>query len=287
VAPRFSIITPSYNQLNWLKLCAASIADQRDVEVEHIVQDAGTGAKLEAWAAEQPTLKLFVEKDNGMYDAVNRGLQRAAGEILAYLNCDEQYLPGALKMVREFFENHPEVEVLFGDGILIHTTGQPLSYRRVVLPSNWLICLSHLSTMSCSMFFRRSLVERGLLFDISWRINGDAIWVKRLLDEKMTTAVLRKPLAVYTFTGENLSENQRAVDESRRMRNLPNSPPAWLKVPVLVHHRLKKLLAGAYQSHSCEVSVYTLKSPTQRISFSGRNLWYGWPTNVKSRPEVV
>ena len=112
--PQFSIITPSFRQLDWLKLCAASIADQAGVRVEHIVQDAGTGPELEAWAAGQQTLTLHVEKDRGMYDAVNRGLRRATGQILAYLNCDEQYLPGTLAAVADYFSRHPEVDVVFG-----------------------------------------------------------------------------------------------------------------------------------------------------------------------------
>jgi len=124
---RISVITPSYKQLSWLKLCAASVADQAGVEVEHIIQDAGTGPELDAWAAAQPTIKLKVEPDSGMYDAINRGLKRATGEICAYLNCDEQYLPGTLRMVADFFATHPEVDVLFGDAILIDGSGQPLS----------------------------------------------------------------------------------------------------------------------------------------------------------------
>ena len=64
------------------------------------------------WLPNDPRVKAFIEKDSGMYDAVNRGYRRASGDILAYLNCDEQYLPGALKTVREFFETHPQVEVL-------------------------------------------------------------------------------------------------------------------------------------------------------------------------------
>ena len=53
--------------------------------------------------AEDPRVNAFIEKDQGMYDAVNRGFRRSNGEVLAYLNCDEQYLPGALKAVGDYF----------------------------------------------------------------------------------------------------------------------------------------------------------------------------------------
>jgi len=99
---RFSIITPSYRNSAWLKLCIASVADQQ-VEVEHIIQDAGSDDGTLDWLLQDKRVRAFVEKDQGMYDGINRGLRRAGGDILAYLNCDEQYLPGALRAVRDFF----------------------------------------------------------------------------------------------------------------------------------------------------------------------------------------
>src|SRR5215831_17901881 len=83
----FSIITPSYKNSAWLKLCIASVADQKGVELEHIVQDSCSDDGTQDWLPNDRRVKAFIEKDLGMYDAVNRGLRRARGEILAYLNC--------------------------------------------------------------------------------------------------------------------------------------------------------------------------------------------------------
>src|SRR5580693_4509125 len=111
---RFSVVTPSFRQSQWLKLCVASVADQ-GVEVEHIVQDACSDDGTLDWLLTDTRVRAYAEKDAGMYDAVNRGLRRASGEILSYLNCDEQYLPGALSAVGAYFDNHPEVDLLFGN----------------------------------------------------------------------------------------------------------------------------------------------------------------------------
>src|SRR6202167_2040228 len=111
-AVKFSIITPSFRNSAWLKLCIASVADQEGVEFEHIVQDSCSDDGTQDWLPHDSRVKAFIGKDGGMYDAVNRGYRRATGDILAYLNCDEQYLPGALKKVQQFFETHPQVEVL-------------------------------------------------------------------------------------------------------------------------------------------------------------------------------
>src|SRR5437016_13801244 len=93
--PPISIVTPSYRSSAWLKLCIASVADQA-IQIEHLVQDNRSDDGTLDWLTRDPRVKAFVEKDQGMYDAINRGLRRASGEILGWLNCDEQYLPGAL-----------------------------------------------------------------------------------------------------------------------------------------------------------------------------------------------
>src|SRR5271165_5451240 len=114
---KFSIITPSFRSSAWLKLCIASVADQEGVRLEHIVQDSCSDDGTQDWLPQDPRVKAIVEKDAGMYDAVNRGFRRATGDILAYLNCDEQYLPGALAAVAAFFAAHPEVDVALAGSV--------------------------------------------------------------------------------------------------------------------------------------------------------------------------
>src|SRR5208282_2311123 len=100
---KFSIVTPSFRNSRWLKLCIASVADQQGVEVEHIVQDSCSDDGTQDWLPQDRRVRAFIEKDSGMYDAINRGYRRAQGDILAHLNCDEQYLPGALRAVGDYF----------------------------------------------------------------------------------------------------------------------------------------------------------------------------------------
>ena len=109
---KFSIVTPSFRNSRWLKLCIASVANQQGVELDHIVQDSCSDDGTQDWLPHDKRVQAIIEKDGGMYDAVNRGYRRAQGDILAHLNCDEQYLPGALKTVHDYFESHPRVEVV-------------------------------------------------------------------------------------------------------------------------------------------------------------------------------
>jgi glycosyltransferase involved in cell wall biosynthesis len=120
---RFSIITPSFRNSRWLKLCIASVADQ-EIDHEHIVQDSCSDDGTQEWLPRDTRVQAFIEKDKGMYDAVNRGLQRAGGDILAYINCDEQYLPGALTRVADFFRRNPAVDVVFANNLIVDIRGE-------------------------------------------------------------------------------------------------------------------------------------------------------------------
>jgi glycosyltransferase involved in cell wall biosynthesis len=270
---KFSVVTPSFRQFDYLKLCARSVADQA-VEFEHIIQDAGTGAGLEEWVHSNTSAALYIEKDAGMYDAINRGLRRATGDICSWLNCDEQYLPGALAKVREFFETHPATEVLFGDAILIGADGELLSYRRAVRPRRSHIRFVHLNTLSCAMFFRRKVFEEHP-FDPQWKAIGDSVWVDGLLAAGRNMAILREPLATFAFTGENLSATGRAAEEARRWQGAD-----WRRhiTPIISFaQRLEKWRAGAYRKRDLTVELYTPESGDRRVPKSAKALGYGWP----------
>jgi glycosyltransferase involved in cell wall biosynthesis len=261
---RFSVVTPSFRQSNWLKLCVASVADQ-GVEFEHIVQDACSDDGTLDWLLADPRVKAFSEKDAGMYDAVNRGLRRASGEILSYLNCDEQYLPGALPAVGAYFERHPEVELLFGNCVVIGPQGDFLCYRKVQKPSKCHVMVSHLPTFTCSTFFRRSVLDKhGLYFDSKWRDLGDADWVLRALDKGIRIGILGEFLSAFTDTGENMNLSSNAQRERKRMAE---SAPAWarkLAVALVWRHRFNRLLRGAYRQKPFDYAIYTLAHPDGR-----------------------
>jgi glycosyltransferase involved in cell wall biosynthesis len=261
---RISIVTPSYRRSAWLKLCIASVADQGG-GVEHIVQDAGSDDGTLDWLPRDPRVKAFVEKDQGMYDGVNRSLRRAEGDILAYLNCDEQYLPGALSAVAGFFERHPETDVLFGDVVMIDPEGRYLYHRKMQPPLKYHTWTCHLSTLSCAMFFRRRVVfDYGLLFDPRLRDVGDGEWMVRLLQRGVRMAAFGQCTSAFTCTGVNMSAGPNA---RREARELFQSAPLWaraLKPLFVLQHRLRRLAGGMYSQPPFAYEVFTLANPDRR-----------------------
>ena len=241
---RFSIITPSYQASAWLKLCIASVADQ-GVDHEHIIQDSCWDDGTQNWLPQDPRVKAFVEKDRGMYDAINRGIRRSTGEIIAYLNADEQYLPGALKLVRQYFERHPQVDMVFGDVVMVNENGDYLSHRKMQVPLLYHTWTCHLSTLSCGMFFRRRLVEKDeMLFNADWRVSGDGEWMVRMLQRGTRMGTLGEFASVFTVTGQNLGGSASAAEETRRLAQ--NAPPAVLRLRrlIILHHRLRRWLGA-------------------------------------------
>jgi glycosyltransferase involved in cell wall biosynthesis len=324
---RFTIITPSFRQLDWLKLCIASVRDQvvptsevrrvtsdegkdqmaSTLWIEHIVQDAGTPG-IEQFAREQEatfyrdgkevfssqssvgsdskagySLTIYSEKDAGMYDAVNKGLLKGTGDICAYLNCDEQYLPGALRWVGRFFSDYPSVEVLFGDVITISPNGEALCHRRASLPHPWHVMVSVLPIFTAATFFRSKIVRRGLLFPEGWRDLGDAVWAIELQRRGISCRVGRRFLSTFTYTGENMNLQPNARAERKR---LSNSAPWLVKVfarPIVWTHRVRKWLQGAYRREDLSYEIWRDTAEGQRTRFFSKGLGWTWPGSTKSR----
>ena len=287
--------------------------------VEHIVQDAGTpgieefarevgagfyqdgekvdqlaplrvspsrGARLSAQSSVEGqltrgySLTIYSEKDAGMYDAINKGLRKATGDICAYLNCDEQYLPEILRWVADYFSVSPQTEVLFGATIVTRSDGSYICDRRVMVPTRWHTMVSgSLSIFTSSTFFRRrSVVERGLLFDPQWRVCGDAVWALRFLDAGLRMQSTHKPLSAFAETGVNMSAvgNSRAAEESRRLALSAPAAVRALKPAVLLAYRLRRWWSGAYALSPHKYAVYAVGDARQRRRFDVAEPVYRW-----------
>jgi glycosyltransferase involved in cell wall biosynthesis len=266
-AVKFSIITPSFRNSSWLKLCIASVADQQGVELEHIVQDSCSDDGTQDWLPHDSRVKAFIEKDGGMYDAINRGYHRATGDILAYLNCDEQYLPGALKKVAEFFEANPGIEVALAGTIVVDDEGQYICHRHQMVPHPQGIWF-RFPILTSSIFIRRRIISgRGIFFDTKWRDIGDFHWILALMKNKAPMKVCGSFTSAFADTGENMNLKPNGVRERLETDKMI---PAWIRAlkPLwILQHRLRRLAAGHFSLKPTSYEIYTLQSPGQRVKF--------------------
>jgi glycosyltransferase involved in cell wall biosynthesis len=263
----FSIITPSFRNSQWLKLCIASVADQPGVSLEHIVQDSCSDDGTQDWLPRDPRVKAIIEKDQGMYDAVNRGHRRAAGDILAYLNCDEQYLPGALQAVSDFFEAHPHIEVALAGTIVTDGDGKYICHRHSMVPDPRHIWF-RFPVLTSSVFIRRKVIhERGIFFDTRWRDLGDFHWMLALMKNQVPMAVCDSFTSAFADTGENMNLKPNAL---REKAGTDKMMPAWLrpfKPFWILSHRLRRYRAGHFNLGPASYAIYTRQSPEHRVEF--------------------
>jgi len=216
---KFSIITPTKNNLPKLKRCIGSVRGQNHSDVEHIIQDSCSQDGTPQWLADQTDIRWFSEHDSGMYDAINRGWGRSDGDVLSWLNSDEQYLPGTLERVADFFEMHPSVDFVYGDALVVKEDGSLIAARREIRLSSAYIANSFLNAFSCTTFFRRRLRERGLLvLDSQYKYAADMDLILRLLAAGKHYAKIPCYMGVFTLDGSNLSCHPEMLEETKEIQ---------------------------------------------------------------------
>jgi len=127
--PLVSVVTPSYNQAQFIGETIASVLGQDYPNIEYWVMDGGStdGSQtiLRAWESD-PRFHWLSAKDAGQSDAINKGWSRCQGEIVAWLNSDDTYLPSALQAQIGFLRQHPDIDLVYGDCIFTDALGQPV-----------------------------------------------------------------------------------------------------------------------------------------------------------------
>ncbi|NUQ37267.1 MAG: glycosyltransferase [Caldilineales bacterium] len=167
-SPRVSIITPSYNQGQFIEDTILSVLGQDYANIEHIVVDGGSDdGTIEILQRYDRQIRWLSEPDHGQADAINKGLRMASGDILAYLNSDDTYLPGTISLVVSQFLAHPDTGLIYGDCQAINREGlpfgiihgHPFDVSRMIQRGEFI--------PQQAAFWRREVVEKVGAFDVN------------------------------------------------------------------------------------------------------------------------
>ncbi|TCM65868.1 glycosyltransferase [Rhizobium sp. BK068] len=181
--PKISIVTPSLNQSRFLQTCLDSVRAQNWPNLEHFVIDGGsTDGTLEILQCNRSSLTDFVsEPDKGAADAINKGLVKCTGDIVAWLNADDFYLPGALHKVAEAWRANPDAGFWFGNGLRVDEAGKtksvfnarPIVYNHRALVEGLDYILQPATFMNAEV-----LENAGALNpDLRWSFDWD-LWIR-------------------------------------------------------------------------------------------------------------
>ena len=178
--PLVSIITPSYNQAKFLEAAMASVLNQNYPAIEYIVVDGGSSD------GSQEIIKSFAdqlawwvsEPDQGQADAINKGFKKASGEIIAWLNSDDLYLPWTVFEAVQAFSENPDVGMIYGDAVSADGEGRLLNELRF---ESWGVkdLLQFRVICQPAVFMKRSVVEKVGYLDSSYHFFLDhQLWIR-------------------------------------------------------------------------------------------------------------
>jgi len=166
----FSIVTPSFNQAMFIEEALLSVRQPGHHKVEHLVIDGasrdGTVDILRRAAEADAHLRWLSEPDRGQSDALNKGFDRVQGDIIGWLNSDDRYRPGCFDYVARVFQQHPDVDVVYGDYTWIDEAGRVFRIRREI-EFSYFVLLHHRVPYiaSTAAFFRRRIFDDGHRLD--------------------------------------------------------------------------------------------------------------------------
>lgn len=212
---KFSVITPSYQSAAYLDRCVNSVLAQRGegVEVEYLVLDGGsTDGSLDILRGCGGGIdRVISEPDRGPADAINKGLALASGEMIAWLNADDVYAPGALARVAEVMERHPDAPFCFGHCPIIDESGREIRrgvtrVKRAFYPFSSRFtfqCINYISQPA--MFFRKSAQQKAGPLRLDLKAAWDYEFLLRLWRQGKGVVIPDPPLARFRWTAGSIS----------------------------------------------------------------------------------
>jgi glycosyltransferase involved in cell wall biosynthesis len=220
---KFSIVTPSFNQGTYLTDTLESLRLQPNTSIEHLVIDGGSTDESvsllqsctgPAWVH----LHWLSESDGGCTQALNKGIRLATGDIIGWLNSDDRYRPNCLRAVQNAFEQHPEIDIIYGDFAFIEANGTHLRIRREIEYSPLVLFYHRICPIpSTAAFFRRRIFDEGNFFDESLQFGMDYEFFVRLANKGYRFKHIHVLLADFRLHPDSKTKqaSQRQLAETR------------------------------------------------------------------------
>jgi glycosyltransferase involved in cell wall biosynthesis len=281
-------VTPSYNTGRYIGAAVQSVLDQDCPNVDYIVLDGGSTDKtVEVLKSFGPRLRWISEKDGGQSDAIKRGYamtgQGDPDEILGWLNSDDTYAPGAFREVAQYFADHPEIDLLYGDATYTDWDGkhiadcvhiEPYSLHRLCRYSDFMV--------QPATFVRRRAYEAvgGVDAAIHWAMDYD-LWL-RIAVKGFKVAYLPKVLAHFRWLAENKTATGgwgRLNEIVEILKRVGFGPTAYIRLEMCNMHARESIQAlgsgkvGTSIHAAAKVAGTLLASPRAVGSLFSPHTW--------------
>lgn len=260
--PLISVITPSYNQADFIEKNIRSVKNQdepRDSDVEHIIVDGGSDdgtLDILREYEDRYNLRWVSESDRGQSHAINKGIRMAEGEWLGWQNSDDFYLPGAFDTVRETISRVDDVDVIYGDLRIVDADGAEIDRQFMTRGSRFVQKHWSLFTSNQVTFFRRSLFDDIGYIDEEFDYLMDAELFWRILDSDCELHHVPEFLGAFRVQAEAKTFGE-AADRQRAERAALYPATRWeslLPEPIL--ELLAKGLKAGYLARDGRLEAF-------------------------------
>lgn len=269
---RISIITVVYNEVKTIARTIESVLSQSYNNVEYIIIDGGsTDGTLNVISKYRNKLAYFVsEQDDGIYDAMNKGIRKATGDIIGILNADDWYEPEALGTIANVFQDC-EADVVYGQLQIIYNDGTKKLFERPGLETFY----TQMAVPHPATFLRRSVYEKYGLFDTSFRIAADYELMLRLYTGGAKFEAVK--YIVTNFSADGISSTNYfdlALEKEKLYLRYRDFCPYKEEADLYVQENVINAKARAVLEHAPESSSSIL------YAMVGRNSVVIWGTGI-------
>ena len=231
-----SVITPSYNQGIFIEECLASVVAQSFRPLEHLIYDPGSSDDSIAIINNYRSVDLFEEPDNGQAHAINKGLNQAKGDIIAWINADDYYYDGKVfAMISERFSNADAPDIIYGKGRYVDQEGKALKDAYINRSPETLPTRLHreVGILQPSLFFKRDIIQRIGLLDEALNFCMDYDYWIRAVKHHLKFAFIDVYLSFARLYPENKTIGKRGDSYIETcntvMKHFGYVHPAWIR----------------------------------------------------------
>lgn len=218
--PRFSIITVSYNAAATIERTVRSVDEQTYTDYEHILVDGLSTDSTESIAVEASNnhhLRVISEPDEGIYDAMNKGIKEAEGQYLIFLNAgDKFHSPQTLRMISDFIDSGNQPDIVYGQTNLVDDSGAFVAPRHLTAPPELTFRDFAGGMLVCHQAFvaRKDIAP---LYDLQYKLSADYDWCIRCLQKSQRNVFINSVLIDYLSEGMTTANRKKSLKERYRI----------------------------------------------------------------------